>query len=374
MASVDADVDVSHLSALKRAARKQMQVTHHARAVELYERALAAAEALGQPDCLIVASLRQMLLAERWKMTFAVRSGEDDASKYAAALAKLALALEAHLPAVLETLERRRAQGTLRAGRCRAHEVAWSAGYLQAEARARSTDEVVFGAAVQRDFDDVRVSLQALYIGVATYFAAAHTNINTWILFAAQNGPQHASLPALCLTFIKHALQFALQAESLIHSDQTTEVLTSEEYFFLDSFRTILLPRLQPEAPLCAGVLAAWRNLERNGPLLHKLLDEEMRAGIKSFDAACADAQAAKDARKPLRACALPACGAREAHAAHFKKCGACGGVVYCSKAHQAEHWPAHKAACKAARKAAAKAHDGQAAGEGGASQQQDDT
>ena len=54
-----------------------------------------------------------------------------------------------------------------------------------------------------------------------------------------------------------------------------------------------------------------------------------------------------------LRSCALPCCGATEAHVSHFSKCAACQGVVYCSRAHQLEHWPAHTAACKAARKAA---------------------
>jgi hypothetical protein len=46
----------------------------------------------------------------------------------------------------------------------------------------------------------------------------------------------------------------------------------------------------------------------------------------------------------------------REAHAGHFKRCGACKQATYCSKAHQAEDWAGHKAACKAARKAAAAA------------------
>ena len=55
-----------------------------------------------------------------------------------------------------------------------------------------------------------------------------------------------------------------------------------------------------------------------------------------------------------LRVCALSSCGEREVHAAQFKLCAACKGVVYCCQAHQAEHWPSHKAACKAARKAAA--------------------
>ena len=66
------------------------------------------------------------------------------------------------------------------------------------------------------------------------------------------------------------------------------------------------------------------------------------------------------------RACALPGCGGREAHPAHFKSCAACRGVVYCCREHQVEGWRAHKKACKAACKAAAAA-DADEAGPSGA-------
>ena len=48
-------------------------------------------------------------------------------------------------------------------------------------------------------------------------------------------------------------------------------------------------------------------------------------------------------ARHGLRLCALPGCGAREAHPKHFKLCGRCKAVVYCSPAHQHEDWKRHK-------------------------------
>ena len=64
-------------------------------------------------------------------------------------------------------------------------------------------------------------------------------------------------------------------------------------------------------------------------------------------------AHAADDvARHGLRLCALPGCGAREAHPKHFKLCGRCRRVVYCSPAHQSEDWKRHKRAdggCKEA-------------------------
>jgi hypothetical protein len=74
---------------------------------------------------------------------------------------------------------------------------------------------------------------------------------------------------------------------------------------------------------------------------------------------------AAAAAAPSLRGCAHAACAAREAHAAQFKLCSACRAVCYCSKAHQAEDWPAHKAACKAARRAAAAPEAEQAAASG---------
>ena len=59
-----------------------------------------------------------------------------------------------------------------------------------------------------------------------------------------------------------------------------------------------------------------------------------------------------------LRSCALPGCGAREAHPTHFKSCAACRTIVYCCREHQVAGWPSHKKACKAARKAAAAEDD----------------
>ena len=44
-------------------------------------------------------------------------------------------------------------------------------------------------------------------------------------------------------------------------------------------------------------------------------------------------------------------CGEPELRQSQFKHCSACRAVVYCCKAHQVSHWPAHKAACKASRR-----------------------
>ena len=151
-------------------------------------------------------------------------SGEDIRSQRVAVYVAQLSVLQARLPAVLETLERRRAQGTLCAGRCRAHEVAWEAGYLQAEALARAND---FGG---EDFDEVRVSLQAHCVGVVAYFATARMTVRAskWLM---QLHLQHDPFTALCLTFIEHALQFALEPESLLHSDKALTTITSTDPF-----------------------------------------------------------------------------------------------------------------------------------------------
>jgi hypothetical protein len=97
----------------------------------------------------------------------------------------------------------------------------------------------------------------------------------------------------------------------------------------------------------------AWDRLLRSGVVRERNIERVCDAIVVKLDAHLA-ATKARRASEVLRACALEACGAREVHAAQFKKCAACASVVYCCKAHQEAHWPAHKPACNTARKAAA--------------------
>ena len=356
MAQTDGVIDVSHVCKLTRAARKQGVARHNARAVELYERAIAAAEALLQPDCLIVVSLFVSYLNVRRIIVASAVSGEDVATGVEVQRhvhAHLAL-LKTRLPGVLESLERRRAAGTLLPGRCRAHEVAWEADCTRTDIRLGGEPEL----------DAERLSEAAQHVGIEAYFAAARSAI-----FAAQTGQLEAVVPDVqlivrSLDFVEHALLLALERKP--DDSKLIVFIPPAQQLFLDDFRTRLLPDLTPEEPRCARLLVAWRGLEQSGQL-QKFPAEQTHERCERTMKSLAAAQAAKDAGVPPRACALPACSAREAHAAHFKKCSACSGVFYCSKQHQPEHWPAHKAACKAARKAARKAAS-QAAGEGGAS------
>jgi hypothetical protein len=52
---------------------------------------------------------------------------------------------------------------------------------------------------------------------------------------------------------------------------------------------------------------------------------------------------AADVARHGLRRCALPSCGAQEAHPKLFKLCGRCRAAAYCYAAHGKDDWKRHK-------------------------------
>ena len=216
------------------------------------------------------------------------------------------------------------------------------------------------------ELDEDTIVRDARLIGVFSYFAAARVAV-----FASLPCPASGSMPeeplfGRCLNLIEHALRLTLGWES-DEGEVHYVCITASTLIFLNDFRKLLLPFLNLlEEPRFAHILAAWRGVEQSG-LLQEMALKQIRDRTVYINESLADAQADKDAGVPLRACALPSCGAREAHVAHFKKCSACGQVVYCSKAHQTEHWPAHKAACKAARKAAAAdKHDMQAAVERG--------
>ena len=59
-------------------------------------------------------------------------------------------------------------------------------------------------------------------------------------------------------------------------------------------------------------------------------------------------AQEEHDTRLGLEVCALPTCGASEAHARRFKACSRCRNAYYCCADHQKQHWKLHKASCSA--------------------------
>jgi hypothetical protein len=130
---------------------------------------------------------------------------------------------------------------------------------------------------------------------------------------------------------------------------------------FLGERRSMLMPRI-------GAVREAYGRLQRSGVLEARKLAGHSSAAFASCvkeTEACWSAANERAAQRGLRACALPSCGAREAHVAHFKLCGRCSSVAYCGREHQIADWPAHKAACKKAAAAAAAAASGAGAAGG---------
>jgi hypothetical protein len=125
---------------------------------------------------------------------------------------------------------------------------------------------------------------------------------------------------------------------------------------------TMLMSCLQDETMASGGLLGKLRALNaltraEEETLRQRVLPAVMQlaaAGIESVEADIeADARRATAdvARHGLRACALPGCGATEAQPKAFKVCGRCRRVCYCSAAHQQQDWRRHKRAdaCAAA-------------------------
>ena len=98
-------------------------------------------------------------------------------------------------------------------------------------------------------------------------------------------------------------------------------------------------------------IAGAWQQLLRSGVLQTRRIEEAIQCILHTETAYHAAMHKSLNA-PGLRTCALPGCGAKEAHPTHFKSCAACRTVVYCCREHQVAGWPSHKKACKVARKA----------------------
>ncbi len=101
----------------------------------------------------------------------------------------------------------------------------------------------------------------------------------------------------------------------------------------------------------CNEEAALWQLAQRADACINETL-EELLESTENMLAARRERAAADVARHGLRRCALPECGAMEPHPKAFKLCGRCRrGVVYCSAAHQQADWRRHKRndGCKAA-------------------------
>jgi hypothetical protein len=322
--------ELDAICALHARAEELFQKGHMARAAEKRGEAVEAAEALGFTDCLITAFLR----AEEGRdlMAHTCMPGVHRTDSQVSAMRAMALLME-----VKETVQRRKAAGTLFAGACRPVEEAWNGLRLQQRmkhADARGTPQL----------------WKVPFIGYEAYLNAGSLAV------------QFAKV--LC---DRDFVDFAVSAADLLVQPAPAQhpfldPLSAEISFAIELKSTKGVLALVKDPTVIQPLVDAWARLQRSRVFRERHIEVYSKVMLLSGNARFEEIVAAR-AAAVMRACALPECGAREVDEAQFKKCAACQDVVYCSKQCQEQHWPAHKAACKAARKAAAQGGAGPSSG-----------
>ena len=300
---------------------------HILRAVENYGRAAEAARALGADNLVALHMLALQGSMVGCNAVLALEANDADARICAAHRAE-SVAL---LSGVLEALERRRVADTLLEGKCTAAEEAWRVlAYLQTETSA------------------AEAASWAVLVGYEEFLNAAMGALGAlgnMCMFASEfSGDQRP-------TFVRYIVRAAeLMQQPRCHGDAALRV----EVEFTDAFRRVSAAAgaFGLDARFVQLLAGAWQRIQRSGVLQARHINDdeqiqEAARGVLEFGTAVLNSRAAPG----LRRCALPGCGAKEAHPAHFKSCAACRTVVYCCREHQVVGWPTHKKACKAARK-----------------------
>ena len=307
------------------------------RAAENYGRASEAARALGVDNLVaLFMQLRHSSMLSIYTTTATTANGSAEPRVLAAHRAEcIALLSDA-----LEALERRRVADTLLDGKCDAVEEAWRATQIQ---RANSGEWTVAEA----------TSMAAL-VGYEQFLRAAKIAVDVLVyarLFAAE------CCVAQLHSFSQHVVH---AAELLMQPRRNMHVIMPIEALFTESLRNAVAwaGARGLDARLVKLLQGAWERMQRSGVLEARCIEECIALDVQKQQALRAAIDSSLTA-PGLRTCALPGCGAKEAHPAHFKSCAACRVVVYCCREHQVEGWPGHKKACKAAGKAAAAADDG---------------
>ena len=187
----------------------------------------------------------------------------------------------------------------------------------------------------------------APYVGVETYVRVAAS-----VAYMVHNLTPEQQVYELSDEQYDAACLFLASAVDLMRRPRGYDTWLTGETELVRCLRT-LVPQLSGKLQPKKKLRGAWKRLLDSGVLRERGIDEGIDAALE-MDARIDAAAEADHAAGRLQQCALAGCEARESHASHFKKCGACKTVSYCCREHQVEAWPSHKAACKAAREAAA--------------------
>jgi hypothetical protein len=313
---------------LKLASGQAEHLMRTARAQELRERLLSAAEASQPRNSLIIAVTLRLIISARLVLATGANSSVSPLN-----VQKLVNAWQSDPPLLASSK------------RCLALLLArWHEGALC----SASPEEVAFNA------DDSR---PAQTLGTEAFFACTRDAIRWWPPLQSAAAEQarvhgiHGALrAALALdaagrldrgpnaarswlqltgpTFgmsVTNLLGVALQTASLLQQLRATCALSSADELALRALH-VRLSTSEPD-------LSAYSQLHA------------------SMFAARRESGAADLARHGLRRCALPACDAQEPHPKLFKLCGRCRGAAYCCAAHSVKDWKRHKRedGCKAA-------------------------
>ena len=313
-------------------AKELLDKGHLLRAAENYGRAAEAARAFGA-DNLVTASmqLRQGGVFGAYSL---YASAAADPGIFAGHRAEcIALFSDA-----AEVLKRRRVADTLLDGKCAAAEEAWRA----AEALRLNTN--------------VPAAVTTCLVPLVGYEEILHAATSFLEVLARASSFASECSHAQFQSFARHAVH---AAELMQLPRRHASVPMVHEADFTDALHQAvdLADVSGLDARLVQLLAGAWQRLQGSGVLQARHIEERIR--LREPERRAQQAVIQKSMTAPgLRTCALPGCGAKEAHPTHFKSCAACRTVVYCCREHQVAGWPSHKKVCKAARKAAAAADD----------------
>jgi hypothetical protein len=345
-------VDVSRVVALTNKAAMLEGKAHFARTAEIYAEAVTAAQALKQPDCLIVAHLHAA--HANALLGHADTAGVPEARRVE--LRRIAF-LEL-LPQAMASLQRRLATDTLLAGVCRPYEVAWSVATIaHADALGANRRNTVRPPPTAEE-----TSAWSAYVGYDAYMLTAGLafelcSLATDLSFTRALLQLPEATAVACSVFVERGFDvIPLRTEGISMIEAALVRNAQITFDEKQCFHTTSSNEWQ------ARILAAWRRLQSSGVLQRRGILQAVNR-VKAYNTHQSATAAATAAARGLHFCALHTCGAQEVHASHFKRCSACLSVVYCCKAHQVQDWPAHKAACRAARKAAEQAAEDEASG-----------
>jgi hypothetical protein len=290
-----------------RAARDALSRLRHARSLELYERALAAAEALPLPhDSLILAFCVSLVVDSRtiWREDATAASGTSQVGE------------------VLIAAWRNDERALLLAQRCIAlFHTRWLAGTLF----TLSPQEVVFFARFECPLQVCAEQFIWFMDSALCYWPplpttaelearlrGVHGALRTVLELDARPDLQLSAIAATNLTSIMCRIREDEAAGgSMLSGLQSTYGLSDAESMALVTLTT--------------RECLTWNDGSRE--LLTRWRE-----------------RAATDvARHGLRRCALPSCNSEEPEPKLFKLCGRCRGAAYCSAAHCKEDWKRHK-------------------------------